>query len=367
MGSQTSWQPMGDARAWDNALSQCKTPHVLQSWAWGEFKSRWGWSAQRWVLRAAPDDTRVLAAVQLLRRKAGPFCALYAPKGPVLAADAEPAIYAEVLAFLEGQARKAGAIWLKVDGDMPFGLDEITSGSDGNQNTLTQWRSTLRQRKWRYSPSQVQFRNTGLNLIHQTDDALLAGMKQKWRYNVRLAEKRGVVVRAATRADDDLLYALYAETAQRDGFLIREKAYYVDAWRAMNAQGFVAEHDGQVLAGLVLFTFAQRAWYFYGMSRTEGREHMPSYALQWQAMRWARDHGCHVYDWWGAPEKADDEADSMAGVWRFKQGFGAQFFEGLGAWDYAPSALLYKGYVELMPRVMRWLRRRNGQAMPVAQ
>src|SRR5204862_1952980 len=134
--------------------------------------------------------------------------------------------------------------------------------------------------------------------------------------------------RAATRADDELLYALYAETAQRDGFLIREKTYYVDAWRAMHAQGFVAEHEGQPLAGLVLFTFAQRAWYFYGMSRTEGREHMPSYALQWQAMRWARDHGCHVYDWWGAPEKADDETDSMAGVWRFKQGFGARLFEG---------------------------------------
>ena len=146
----------------------------------------------------------------------------------------------------------------------------------------------MRSIGWRYSASQVQFRNTAVSPINKSDDELLAGMKQKWRYNVRLAEKRGVTVRPTTRTDDDLLYAMYAETAQRDGFLIREKNYYVDAWQAMHAQGFVAEHEGQPLAALVLFTFANTAYYFYGMSRTEGREHMPTYAIQFAAMRWAR-------------------------------------------------------------------------------
>jgi lipid II:glycine glycyltransferase (peptidoglycan interpeptide bridge formation enzyme) len=87
------------------------------------------------------------------------------------------------------------------------------------------------------------------------------------------------------------------------------------------------------------------------MSRTAGREHMPSYALQWRAMQWARAAGCAFYDWWGAPERDDDEADGMAGVWRFKQGFGAQFLEGIGAWDYAPSGPLYSAYLKLG----RWL------------
>lgn len=356
-----NWNLVDNQPAWDAALSECRSPHVLQSWAWGDFKARWGWSAQRWVLR---DHARISAAVQVLRRKAGPFCVLYAPKGPALAADADPAIYEEALLFLERQAKQARAIWLKVDGDAPFTPEELAAGPQANEKMLTAWRVILQKRRWRVSPSQVQFRNTGLNLINKSDEALLADMKQKWRYNVRLAEKRGVAVRPATPADDDLLYQLYAETAQRDGFLIREKAYYIDAWRAMNAQGFVAEREGQPLAGLVLFTFGKRAWYFYGMSRSEGREHMPSYALQWQAMRWSRDAGCEVYDWWGAPERAEDEADGMAGVWRFKQGFGAQFFEGLGAWDYAPSTPLYNGYVELMPRVLRWLRRRKDTPEP---
>ncbi len=329
---------MTDARAWDDALRQCQQPHVLQSWAWGEFKARWGWAAQRWALA---DGAHVQACVQLLRRKAGPLCVLYAPKGPC-GTSASSA----TLKFLEQQARQQRALWLKLDGDQwTAPLPEI--------------RDMLQQRGWRYSPSQVQFRNTALSPINQTDDDLLAGMKQKWRYNVRLAQKRGVTVRQTTRADDDLLYAMYAETAQRDGFLIREKNYYVDAWRTMNAQGFVAEHEGQPLAALVLFTFANTAYYFYGMSRTEGREHMPTYAIQFAAMRWAREQGCTHYDWWGAPEDVNDEVDGMAGVWRFKQGFGAQFAEGLGAWDYAPNPLLYKAYVELMPRVLSLMKRRK--------
>ncbi len=185
---------------------------------------------------------------------------------------------------------------------------------------------------------------------------MLAAMKPKCRYNIRLAEKRGVTVRVVPVIDGDdarLLYDMYAETAQRDGFLIREAAYYFDAWRAMNAIGFVAEKDGEPLGGIVLFTFAKRAWYFYGMSRNAGREHMPNYLLQWAAMRWARDQGCEVYDWWGAPENPDDENDSMAGVWRFKQSFGAQFVEGVGAWDFAPVPLLYRAYLDFGARFIR--------------
>jgi lipid II:glycine glycyltransferase (peptidoglycan interpeptide bridge formation enzyme) len=338
------WTQITTARAWDDALRQCHQPHVLQSWAWGEFKARWGWRAQRWALQ---EGERALACVQLLRRKVGPLCVLYAPKGPSLAiVQGASSPMRDVTRFLESQANQQRALWLKIDGDHWFAA-------------LPETRDLLRQRGWRYSSSQVQFRNTAISPIHKTDDELLAAMKQKCRYNVRLAQKRGVVVRPATPADDDLLYAMYAETAQRDGFLIREQAYYADAWRTMNAQGFVAEHGGKPLAGLILLAFANTAYYFYGMSRNEGREHQPTYALQFAAMRWARDNGCTAYDWWGAPEQADDESDSMAGVWRFKQGFGAQFAEGLGAWDYAPSPLLYKAYVELMPRLINLMKRRK--------
>jgi len=111
------------------------------------------------------------------------------------------------------------------------------------------------------------------------------------------------------------------------------------------------------LAALVLFRHGPRAWYFYGMSRTEGRENMPNHALQWSALRWARDAGCDTYDWWGAPDNVDDEADRMAGVWRFKLGFGAEFREGLGAWEYAPSQALYRALTLAQDIRARLLRR----------
>jgi lipid II:glycine glycyltransferase (peptidoglycan interpeptide bridge formation enzyme) len=344
------WRLIEDAREWDTALCALPWPHVLQSWAWGEFKSRWGWTAQRCLLTG--DDGKPRAAIQLLRRSMGrwPLCVLYAPKGPVCTGlDA----YRQSLDWLEQQARRQRAIWVKVDGDPSHNLlQQEGAGRDGALDSL---RALLSGRGWRYSSAQIQFRNTLITDLRRSDQQLLAAMKPKCRYNTRLAEKRGVHVRAASpidHADADLLYTMYAETAQRDDFTIRERDYYIDAWRAMNATALFAERDGEVLAALVLFGFAGRAWYFYGMSRSHGREHMPNHLLQWEAMRWARDHGCAIYDWWGAPDRLD-ESDSMWGVYRFKEGFSAQFVEGIGAWDYAPSPFLYHAYVKLGPRLIR--------------
>jgi lipid II:glycine glycyltransferase (peptidoglycan interpeptide bridge formation enzyme) len=331
-------------------------PHVLQAWEWGEFKSRWGWTAERWALD--PSGERPRAMVQLLRRSAGglPVCVLYAPKGPV-AVDEQA--FAEALAFVEHRSRRARAVWAKLDGDCHLAFDRPAAALDDA-------RAMLRARGWRYSPNQVQFRNTMHTDLRRTDEELLAGMKQKWRYNIRLAEKRGVTIRRATPEDMATLYRMYEETGRRDGFIIREAPYYDDAWRSMHAVGLLAEHASaaQPLAGLVLFRFAERAWYFYGMSRAEGREHMPNYLLQWAAMRWARDHGCTIYDWWGAPE-ALNEHDAMWGVYRFKDGFGAQFVEGLGAWDYAPSGLFYSLYTRWMPAIWR-LARKKSAAQPLS-
>jgi len=345
------WRQVQAADEWDAVLVTLPTPHVLQAWAWGEFKARWGWSAQRWVLE--DEANRALAAMQVLRRQSGPFSVLYVPKGPVAV---DFAAYQQAIAYLQQMARQQRALWLKIDGDAHFAQLQAQPQST-QAPSLENIRLYLTKQGWHLSAAEVQFRNTGLSDINQSDEQMLAAMKQKWRYNVRLAEKRGVVVREGSAADDDLLYDLYAETGQRDGFLIRERAYYLDAWRSMPCTRLIAELNGQALGAIVMFSYGQRAWYFYGMSRSEGREHMPSYALQWAAMRHARDHGCTVYDWWGAPESPQDEQDSMAGVWRFKQGFGAQFAEGLGAWDYAPNPLLYRLYADVMPRVLDVMRR----------
>jgi lipid II:glycine glycyltransferase (peptidoglycan interpeptide bridge formation enzyme) len=340
------WQQILDATKWDEALCSLPSAHVLQSWAWGEFKSRWGWTAERWLYGDEVSQPR--AAIQLLRRGIPklPMCVLYAPKGPTVA-DRDG--YIASLEFLDRRARQQRAIWLKIDGDALNDLDWM--------------RSQLGARGWVYSKSQVQFRNTLLTDLRHDDETLFARMKPKWRYNIRLAEKRGVSVRVITTFDKDdanVLYDLYSETGKRDGFIIRTREYYIDAWNTMRAVAFIAQRDGEPLGAIIVFTFADRAYYFYGMSRSHGREHMPNHLLQWRAMTWARDRGCSTYDWWGAPELLD-ESDSMFGVYRFKEGFGAQFAQGIGAWDFAPSRLTHRVYTELMPRAIRLIRKTKTQ------
>lgn len=125
-----------------------------------------------------------------------------------------------------------------------------------------------------------------------------------------------------------------------------------------SAVPLIAEVAGEPVAAIFLFMFAGRAYYVYGMSRDAHREKMPTYLLQWEAMKRAKAFGCASYDLWGAPDEFD-ESDSMWGVYRFKEGLGGDVIRTLGAWDYAPNTLLYRLYTEVMPRVLDVMRSRG--------
>jgi len=120
----------------------------------------------------------------------------------------------------------------------------------------------------------------------------------------------------------------------------------------------IAEVNNEPVAGLFLFEFAGRAYYVYGMSRDLHREKMPTYLLQWEAMKHARAAGCTLYDLWGAPEKFD-ETDSLWGVYRVKECLGGTVQRTLGAWDYAPNRFWYRLYSEIIPRVLDVMRFRG--------
>jgi lipid II:glycine glycyltransferase (peptidoglycan interpeptide bridge formation enzyme) len=167
----------------------------------------------------------------------------------------------------------------------------------------------------------------------------------------------------------------------RDGFVVRDEEYYLTVWKMFMSNmdssitntctwrkcrcyqlpitfPLIAEVDHEPVAGLFLFQFAGRAYYVYGMSRDVHREKMPTYLLQWEAMKRAKSAGCAVYDLWGAPE-IFNESDSMWGVYRFKEGLGGRVVRTLGAWDYAPSTFWYKMYSEVIPRVLDVMRSRG--------
>jgi lipid II:glycine glycyltransferase (peptidoglycan interpeptide bridge formation enzyme) len=194
------------------------------------------------------------------------------------------------------------------------------------------------------------------------EDELLARMKQKTRYNIRLAARKGVVVRVGTQDDLPMLYQMYAETSLRDGFAIRAEDYYRRLWEIFMTQDeptcrpLIAEVEGEVVAAVMLFWFAGRAYYLHGMSRAIQRNKMPNFLLQWEAIKAAKNAGCGVYDLWGAPEIFAED-DSMWGVFRFKQGLGGEVLRTLGAYDLPIRSTLYQIYTKVLPNVldvMRW-------------
>ncbi len=340
---------VNDARVWDTALLALGRPHILQSW--GALKAQTGWRAMRLMWRD-PDGAPRAAAALLVRRLSAalPVAIAYVPKGPLLDWSDDVLIEA-VLGRLEVEARQAAAIFVKIDPD-------VRADDASGERAM----AALRRRGWRASAEQIQYCHTLITDLTPDEDALLTAMKPKWRYNIRLAERRGVVVREGAVTDLSVFYAMYVETGGRDGFLVRPYAYYRNIWEHFLAQGLgrllIAEVEGRPVAGLFLFRFGPTAWYFYGASTGQSRELMPNHALQWAALRWAKAVGCTRYDWWGAPDVLD-ERDPMWGVYRFKQGFGGEFTPWIGAWDYPTNRLAYWGYTVTMPRLLALMRRRH--------
>ena len=382
-----------DHDPWNSMITKLPGPHFLQTYEWGQVKAKYGWSPL-YAVWDADGNLRVedepgllstfhspLAAALILKRQilnkgfAKRLSVLYSPKGPVLDWSNE-SLRNRTLNELQVFAKKQGAIFLKVDPDVVLGTGTQGSQDDGINKSGLEIVAELKQRGWRYSSDQIQFRNTVLIDLTFSEEEMLARMKQKTRYNVRLAEKKGVTLRIGTQGDLPVLYKLYAETSVRDGFVIRDEGYYQTVWRTFMsnapaslsflqspissfqfpfAEPLIAEVDSQPVAAIFVFYFAGRAYYVYGMSRSEHREKMPAYLLQWEAMKRAKSMGCTVYDLWGAPE-VFDESDPMWGVYRFKEGLGGQVIRTLGAWDFAPSTFWYQMYSELVPRVLHFMR-----------
>jgi peptidoglycan pentaglycine glycine transferase (the first glycine) len=356
-----------DAEGWDRALLALPNPHILQSWAWGELKSGHGWSATRLLFE---EGSRTVAAASILKRRLPrlPVSILYVPKGPAL--DwADAGLAGRILAELERVARQQRALLLKIDPDLYY--PGLTPPISPRPDCALDTARLLTARGWRFSDEQIQFRNTLLLDLTRSEDELLAAMKQKTRYNVRLAARRGVRVRSGSSADLGPFYRLYAETAQRDGFIIRPPDYYRDAWGRFLDEGarggalaaahlLLAEVEGEPIAGLILFLFGPTAWYMYGASSDRRRDLMPNHLLQWEAIRLARSLGCRLYDLWGAPERLD-ESDPMWGVVHFKQGLGGELVRGLGAWDYPANRLGYRLYAAVMPHYLDRQRGRHEQ------
>jgi lipid II:glycine glycyltransferase (peptidoglycan interpeptide bridge formation enzyme) len=280
------------------------------------------------------------------------------PKGPILNYK-NPALRRVVLAQLEQIAQKERAVFIKIDPGVIKGW-----GSDGERKSPVgaKFIEELKARDWRYSNDQIQFRNTVELDLDRSEDDILASMKQKTRYNIRLAARKGVVVRMGSPDDFTSIARMYVETAARDDFTVRPVEYYLDVWQtlfdAKMAQPLIAEYQNEQLSAVIVVKYGPRALYMYGASTGHERQRMPNHLLQWQAILWAKENGCNIYDFWGAPDEFD-ESDPLWGVWRFKAGFNGQVVRHIGAWDYPARPFWYWIYTAAIPKYLAFLRSRN--------
>lgn len=310
------------ADKWKHLYENAPQAHLLQSDAWGSLKADFGW-------RPVPVCRENAGALLLFRKLPLGYTLAYIPKGPL-------GDLARILPDILAVCKQNRAIVLKIEPDCE---------ADG------QLESELCELGFIPSIQDIQPRRTLLVDIQPAEEQILAAMRQKTRYNIRLAQRKQIEV--CTSDDIHTFSEIIRETGQRNQFGTHTEAYYQKAYDLFHPQGLcellIASFEGHPLAGLMLFMRGERAWYFYGASSTRERKRMPTYLLQWEAMRLAKSRGCHSYDFWGVPDTDADtleenftrRSDGLWGVYRFKRGFGGRLVRSAGAWD-LPLHPLYK-------------------------
>jgi len=316
---------------WNHFLEHHPEAHLLQMGEWGELKKDFGWKPVRIIL----DDTT--GAQILFRRLPLGLTIGYMPK-PVnsnwLLVIDDP-FWKEV----DSICKKNHAIFLKIEPD-----------------TWTDEFQPSNFQAFKLSNYNIQPPCTITLSIKEDEEQILARMKPKCRYNIRLAEKKGVTIRAW----DNILafHEMMTVTGGRDNFGVHSLEYYQRAYELFHSKGtcelLVAEYEGKPLASLMVFANGKRAWYVYGASNDHERNRMPTYLLQWQAIRWAKARGCEEYDLWGVPDENEEtlEAnfesrhDGLWGVYRFKRGFGGQLKRAAQALDRVYNPPLYWLYTK---------------------
>jgi len=344
--------PIVSLTDWNQFLSTHPNTHLLQTGEWGELKSAFEWKPVRIISEDA-------GAQVLFRNLPLGFTLAYLPKGPLVSKgkewrteDGTQYKIRDIWSEIELECRKRHAVFCKVEFDA---WHEIEDDFFFDQATLLY---LFHQLHLRESPHNIQPPRTIIVDVRGSEEEILAKMKQKTRYNIRLAEKKGVTVRAWN--DIESFHKMMLHTGGRDGFGIHSLEYYQRAYELLHPKKLgeilVAEYEGKPLAALFVARNGTRAYYLYGASTDEERNRMPTYLLQWEATKWAKARGCEEYDLWGVPD--EDEAtleanfetrhDGLWGVYRFKRGFGGELKRAVQALDRVYNPLLYWAYLKFI-------------------
>lgn len=332
---------------WEAFIAQYPETHFLQSPAWGELKRKFGWR----VFRIQKGSV----GAQILFRTILPgFTIAYIPKGPVGIESPSSVLWDEVLVEIDQLCKKKQAFLLKIEPDawkkFPRGDENVFNTGFPVESCIDEWMPP----GFITSLHAIQPLRTILVDLGGTEEEILSRMKQKTRYNIRLAQKAGIHV---TPSDDLSLFSkMMNETGERDRFGVHSLSYYQNFYNLFHSRHecelFLASFEDEPLAMLMVIRHGKRAWYLYGASRNAHREKMPTYLLQWEAIRWAKSRQCVSYDLWGVPDEEEEileanflnRSSGLWGVYRFKRGFGGTLLRSAGPWDRIYNPLLFRVY-----------------------
>ena len=339
-----------DQPSWDAFVGSQTTGHYNQGWGWGDIAGPLGGRVFR---RALTDGNKIRAVMSVAANsiKGSSRVGFHISRGPTVD---EPT--AEIMQLLmddlSRMARKQNAVFAKIEPYLPA-YDKT-------------WPALLRTAGFSplFPPSQP--RSVWMIDLQPDLEEIQAGMKPKWRYNIRLAAKRGVEIVRGTEADIDDYYRLYQVTSRRDDFYIHDREIYRQMFRNFWNLGqfdlVMAKLGGEPIAAVTLITLGRTIWYAFGASSNEHREVMAPHALQWEAIKIGKERGALLYDLRGVPDVPGPDQE-MSGVYRFKQGFGGYhetFLEQYARGYQAPLYGLWKAYWQGRYAVQSIQRRRQG-------
>lgn len=326
---------------WDGFVNNEPTGSFLQTAAWSTAKAKWGWDSKRVAVKR--DGILVAGAQVLFRRLPLGRTIAYIPRGPIIPEN-DPQLLSILLNEVHRVAKAEGALLLTVEPNGAIPTNEVAA---------------LEALGFRAVNNTIQPNATIMLDLRPEEKDVLAQMHKKWRYNIRLSARKEVIVRVGNEHDIGTFFELTNITGERNEFGTRPLKYYQDVFNAFgeNARLLIAEYQNQPLASIMVVKTGKVGTYLYGASSNQERNRMPNHALQWAGIQWARNAGCHWYDFWGIPADVPDNGQveefgtgGLWGVFRFKQGFGGRVVKYPGALDYVYSRLGYFVYQKYQER-----------------
>jgi len=312
--------------------------HILQSAEWGKVKASW---TNEFVI-VRDENGKINGTMSILIRHIPllPYTFMYAPRGPICDLH-DKAVLKKLLEGAKEIAVRYKAMNLKIDTDTPISDTEY-------EEIMRSLGFKLKNNYSNLEGVQARFLMR-VDLKDKTEEELLQGFHHKTRYNIKVAQKKGVQIRIGTREDIPTFFKLMQTTGDRDGFLIRDINYFYRMYDCLGkyVRIFLAyagedENNMTCVSGTMAGLYGNKCLYLYGASGNEYRNYMPNYLIQWEMIRWSLENNCTVYDLRGVPGNCTDENNPIYGLYKFKKGFAGEATEMIGEFDYYFKPLTFK-------------------------